>query len=75
MVNLKYNAHYFETVNPNIYDNERLREPQVQGYYKVYEHFTVRNKHSHAIVILPTGVGKTGLMKRIIQQQQPGLKR
>ena len=25
-------------------------------------HFVVKNKHTHAIVVLPTGVGKTGLM-------------
>lgn len=50
------------TANPNIYDNESLREPQIRGYYKVYEHFSVNNKQTHAIVVLPTGVGKTGLM-------------
>lgn len=63
MSTLVYNEHYFETANPNIYDNNELREPQIQGYYKVYDHFIVRNKRStHAIVVLPTGVGKTGLI-------------
>lgn len=62
MGNLEYNEHYFEIASPYIYDNSELREPQIQGYYKVYEHFTVRNKRTHAIIILPTGVGKTGLM-------------
>ena len=62
MGNLEYNEHYFEIASPYIYDNSELREPQVQGYYNVYEHFTVRNKRTHAIIILPTGVGKTGLM-------------
>lgn len=62
MTDLKYNEHYFETSNPNIYGNDDLREPQIQGYYKIYDHFEIKNKQTHAIVVLPTGVGKTGLM-------------
>lgn len=62
MAKLDYNEYYFGMANPHIYNNNALREPQIQGYYKVYEHFTVRNKRTHAIIILPTGVGKTGLM-------------
>lgn len=62
MGKLPYNEHYFETSNPNIYSNEELRDPQIQAYYKVYDYFTIKNKHTHAIVVLPTGVGKTGLM-------------
>lgn len=62
MAKLDYNEYYFGMANPHIYNNNELREPQIQGYYKVYEHFTVRNKRTHAIIILPTGVGKTGLM-------------
>lgn len=53
---------YFMVSEPNIHDNEELREPQIIAYYRVYEHFNIRRKESHAIVILPTGVGKTGLM-------------
>lgn len=62
MSGLHYNEHYFQMANPNIYENDKLREPQIQGYYKVYDHFIVNNKQTHAIVVLPTGVGKTGLM-------------
>lgn len=62
MGELLYNEHYFEMSNPNIYENGQLREPQIQGYFKVYDHFIVKNKHTHAIIVLPTGVGKTGLM-------------
>ena len=63
MAEMKYDEHYFERSNPHIYNNSQLREPQIQGYYKIYEHFVIRNKKStHAIVVLPTGVGKTGLM-------------
>lgn len=53
---------YFIVSEPTIYDNEELREPQITAYYRVCEHFNIRRKESHAIVILPTGVGKTGLM-------------
>lgn len=62
MAELFYNKNYFEMANPNIYENVELREPQIQAYFKVYDHFIVKNKQTHAIVILPTGVGKTGLM-------------
>lgn len=53
---------YFMTSKPKIYDNKELRKPQIAAYYSIYEHFNIRRKESHAIVILPTGVGKTGLM-------------
>lgn len=56
------NNSYFMTSNPKIYDNGELREPQIIGYSKIYEHFFVKNKKTHAIIVLPTGVGKTGLM-------------
>lgn len=53
---------YFIKSRPNIEDNKELREPQINAYYKVQEHFNIKKKESHAIVIIPTGVGKTGLM-------------
>ena len=62
MGKLDYNEHYFEMANPCIYDNNQLREPQIQGYYKVYEHFIVRNKkRTHAIVVLPNRSWKNGV--------------
>ncbi|PFG13057.1 DEAD/DEAH box helicase [Bacillus sp. es.036] len=57
-----YDEDYFMKTVPFIYGNENLREPQVQGYYHVYDHFVVKQKKSHAVIVLPTGVGKTGLM-------------
>ncbi|GLY12676.1 DEAD/DEAH box helicase [Pseudobacillus badius] len=53
---------YFKTANPNILDNEFLREPQIQAYEKIKEHFIERESEEHALVVLPTGTGKTGLM-------------
>lgn len=58
-----YDKNYFMTANPMIDGNDELRDPQIRGYYKVYDHFIVKNKKmTHAIVVLPTGVGKTGLI-------------
>ncbi|GAB1804608.1 DEAD/DEAH box helicase [Priestia megaterium] len=53
---------YFETASPNIIDNEFLREPQIEAYEKLKEHFIERDNKEHALVVLPTGTGKTGLM-------------
>ena len=40
-----YNPNYFIDAQPSIYENEYLREPQKQGYYHVYEHFIIKEKH------------------------------
>lgn len=56
------NQNYFLESIPNIDSNENLREPQIEAYQAVYDHFTLHNNHEHAIVVLPTGVGKTGVM-------------
>lgn len=61
-MSLAYNPDYFFCVEPNIENNEELREPQINAYQEVYDYFNTKGKTSHAIVVLPTGVGKTGLM-------------
>ncbi|HBL36352.1 MAG TPA: restriction endonuclease subunit R, partial [Firmicutes bacterium] len=61
-MNLYYNPYYFQKANPNIQGNVDLRTPQINGYYKVYEHFMVNGKTNSAILVLPMGVGKTGLI-------------
>lgn len=53
---------YFQTANPNILENTFLREPQIKAYMKLQEHFIDKQSTEHAIVVLPTGTGKTGLM-------------
>lgn len=55
-------SNYFQTASPNIIDNEYLREPQIKAYEKIREHFLERQSTEHALVVLPTGTGKTGLM-------------
>lgn len=59
----KLDKNYFTVTPTNILQNESLREPQILAYAEIYEHFIVKNKtNKHAIVILPTGSGKTGLI-------------
>ncbi|QDP40797.1 DEAD/DEAH box helicase [Radiobacillus deserti] len=53
---------YFKSVSPNILSNENLREPQIKAYEKLYEHFVLKESKEEALVVLPTGTGKTGLM-------------
>lgn len=57
-----YNPLYFLTTTPNIDENDDLREPQKIAYSKAYDHIVRDKKTTHGIIILPTGVGKTGLM-------------
>lgn len=51
---------FFNETEVHIRDNVNLREPQVQGWQRTCEHF--RNNTSHAILQIPVGCGKTGLM-------------
>lgn len=51
---------YFLQTNPNIEDNYTLRVPQREGYINAYEFF--RQGKKTAIVQLPVGCGKTGLI-------------
>jgi superfamily II DNA or RNA helicase len=57
-----FDENYFINAEPFICGNSLLREPQVEGYLRVFEHFIVEEKDTHAIIVLPTGVGKTGLI-------------
>ena len=57
-----YESDYFYTHVPEIHENELLRTPQKIAYSRVFEHFIIKRSSTHAIVVLPTGVGKTGLM-------------
>jgi superfamily II DNA or RNA helicase len=56
------NLNYFLESIPNIEANTDLREPQIAAYQAVFDHFVRQRNSEHAIVVLPTGVGKTGLM-------------
>lgn len=56
-------SHYFSKSDPFILDNEDgLRRIQINSYIDLCHHFLISKKTSHAVAILPTGSGKTGLM-------------
>lgn len=50
----------FVTANANIEANELLREPQREAHRAVREHFATAN--GPAIIVIPVGCGKTGIM-------------
>lgn len=57
------NQNYFINSNPNILDNEKgLRKIQSNSYIELCHHFLILKKRTHAVAVLPTGSGKTGLM-------------
>lgn len=53
-------ARFFNTTRPFIQGNPDLRDPQVEGWFRTRQHF--RNISGHAILQIPVGCGKTGLM-------------
>lgn len=53
---------YFQTTEVNILTNVELREPQIEAYVEAYNHFATNKEDTHAIIVLPTGCGKTGLI-------------
>ncbi|GGP10980.1 DEAD/DEAH box helicase [Oceanobacillus neutriphilus] len=53
---------YFVDAPANIISNSFLREPQEDAYRAIYDHFVNKKSKEHALVTLPTGTGKTGLM-------------
>lgn len=53
----------FENVQLFIEGNDYLREPQVEAYRKIKQFFnTTANERKEALIVLPTGTGKTGVM-------------
>lgn len=52
---------YFFEVVPNIENNNMLRDPQIEAYIKIKEYFNA-NPNGEALIVLPTGTGKSGLI-------------
>ncbi|MFP1528778.1 hypothetical protein ACLB1R_26025 [Escherichia coli] len=52
---------YFTNTAVNIKGNRKLRTPQIEAYIKNEEFFS-DPEHREALVILPTGTGKSGLI-------------
>lgn len=57
-----YNHNYFDASMPSIDSNEKLRLPQIEAYTKLKDYFKSDFTNRNALVVLPTGVGKTGLI-------------
>ncbi len=52
---------YFQSTEAFIIGNEKLREPQVRAYAALQEHFKTQRTEP-AIIEIPTGCGKTGVI-------------
>lgn len=52
---------YFFNTAVNIEGNKKLRTPQVEAYIKIREYFSSPDNRE-ALVVLPTGTGKSGLI-------------
>lgn len=52
---------YFLNTPANILGNNKLRTPQIEAYLKIKEFFSCPD-NSEALVVLPTGTGKSGLI-------------
>ena len=53
-------ARFFAETKTTIRHSPSLREPQIEGYFAIREHFSKKNTPCY--VQLPVGCGKTGLM-------------
>lgn len=53
---------YFIDTAVNIEGNKKLRDPQIEAYYKIKDYFSVPREDRNALVVLPTGTGKSGLV-------------
>ncbi len=53
--------HYFKSTPVNIVGNNKLRTPQIEAYINIKEYFQ-QNPTGEALVVLPTGTGKSGLI-------------
>ncbi|MCU4568838.1 DEAD/DEAH box helicase [Acinetobacter ursingii] len=52
---------YFKDTTVNIVGNNKLRSPQIEAYIKIQDYFE-HNPQGEALVVLPTGTGKSGLI-------------
>lgn len=53
---------YFQRTPARVLGNERLREPQRAAYLSVYDFLVKRRRPLPAVVRLPTGCGKSGII-------------
>lgn len=62
-MSFNFNENFFIASIPNIKTNDNIRAPQYEAYEAIKNYFTnLQNDNRNALVVLPTGVGKTGVM-------------
>lgn len=59
---IEFDENYFLNAEPKILDNDSLRQAQMEAYVEICKHFLIENSQQHAVVVLPTGAGKTGVI-------------
>lgn len=53
-------ANQFSLLIPNILQNSKIREPQIESYKKIQEHFNKPTFEREVGIVLPVGCGKSG---------------
>ncbi|CEH32836.1 DEAD/DEAH box helicase [Romboutsia lituseburensis] len=62
-MSFNFNENFFMASMPNINTNEKIRQPQYEAYEAIQNYYSnAKNDNRNALVVLPTGVGKTGIM-------------
>ncbi|GKZ03066.1 hypothetical protein ANS017_17270 [Paraclostridium bifermentans] len=62
-MSFNFNENFFMASMPYIKTNEKIRQPQYEAYEAIQKHYSNEdNDNRNALVVLPTGVGKTGIM-------------
>lgn len=62
-MSFNFNENFFMASMPNIKTNEKIRQPQYEAYEAIQKYYSNENNDNrNALVVLPTGVGKTGIM-------------
>lgn len=56
------NEKIFQKVEPNVIENDELRDPQKEGYEKVVSYYKQKEAKREISMILPVGCGKSGLI-------------
>ena len=53
-------ANQFSSLTPNILQNSKIREPQVESYKNILSHFSKPSFEREVGIVLPVGCGKSG---------------
>lgn len=53
-------ANQFSTLTPNILQNSKIREPQIESYKNILSHFSKPKFEREVGIVLPVGCGKSG---------------